>query len=379
MVSASLHTEIAGLEVRLSLEGIGYEIDGAAILRDVSLELRSGEVTCLLGPSGCGKTSLLRIAAGVERQSQGKVRIAGRIVAGDGLFLPPERREVGLIFQDFALFPHLTVGENVAFGASGVPEARRQRAKTLLARVGLAGHLERYPHQLSGGEQQRVALARALAPRPPVLLMDEPFSGLDNRLRDGIREQTLEILREEGATVMMVTHDPEEAMHLADGIALMRGGRIVQSGTAYEIYNAPVDKEAAMFFSDVNVVLGTVRGGRAETPFGAFATPGLTDNAEVDIVIRPQHLKMDFDRNGRGPNPTASDGDPVRGIVVRARFIGDQSVVELRSETDGTALKATVPGVFLPGAGTPLWLSMRRDRCFVFPRGRIMPQSCHGS
>jgi iron(III) transport system ATP-binding protein len=237
----------------------------------------------------------------------------------------------------------------------------------MLKRVGLGERLGHYPKVLSGGEQQRVALARALAPRPPILLMDEPFSGLDNRLRDGIRDQTLEILKEAGTAVLLVTHEPDEAMRMADEIALMREGRIVQQGAPYNIYNNPVDRDAAQFFSDVNIIHGVVRNAATDTPFGQFLTPGLVDRADVEIIIRPQHLKMDFDRNGAGPLPTPADGVPARGSVVRARFIGNASIVELAMDHDGSHLKATIPGVFLPRAGTPLWLSLRRDRCFVFP------------
>ncbi len=353
--------------VRLAMAGVGHAFDGVAVLADVSLELRGGEVTCLLGPSGCGKSTLLRIAAGVERQTAGSIAVDGRVVSDATRHMPPEARAVGLVFQDFALFPHLRVLENVGFGVPGPGAARAERARRLLDRVGLAGHAAKYPHQLSGGEQQRVALARALAPRPRILLMDEPFSGLDNRLRDEIRDETLDILKEERAAVLLVTHEPEEAMRMADQIALMRAGRIVQQGAPYNIYNNPVDKAAAQFFSDVNVIHGVVKNFATDTPFGQFLTPGLADRADVEIIIRPQHLKMDFDRQGTGPLPTPQDGVPARGQVARARFMGDQSIVELRMDHDGSVLKATIPGVFLPRPGTALWLSLRRDRCFVFP------------
>ena len=283
--------------------------------------------------------------------------------------MPPEGRGVGLMFQDFALFPHLTVARNVGFGLAAPPAAREERVRTLLERVGMARHGEKYPHQLSGGEQQRVALARALAPRPPILLMDEPFSGLDNRLRDGIRDETLAILKEEGAAVLLVTHEPDEAMRMADEIALMREGRIVQQGAPYTIYNNPVDREAAEFFSDVNVIHGVVENFATDTPFGRFLTPGLADRADVEIIIRPQHLKMDFDRNGAGPLPTASDGVPARGRVARARFVGNESIVELAMDHDGSVLKATIPGVFLPRPGTPLWLSLGATAASSFPAG----------
>ncbi len=274
------------------------------------------------------------------------------------------------MFQDFALFPHLTVAQNVAFGLSGDRTAKARRVDELLERVNLTGYGPKHPHQLSGGEQQRVALARALAPRPKVMLMDEPFSGLDNRLRDGIRDTTLEVLKEEGAAVLLVTHEPDEAMRMADEIALMRDGRIVQRGAPYNIYNAPVDKAAAAFFSDINVIRGTCRGALTDTPFGAFLTPGYPDGAEVEIIIRPQHLKIDFDRGGRGPNPTAQDGTPARGTLQRARYLGRESLVDFRMDHDGSILTASVPGVFLPKPGTALWLMIRRDRCFVFPVSR---------
>lgn len=352
---------------RLELDCIGMSYDGVRVLDGVSLALHGGEVTCLLGPSGCGKSTLLRIAAGVEREDTGSVRVEGRVVSDASVHLPPERRSIGLMFQDFALFPHLDVLRNVAFGLRGPQAARLSRAEALLARVGLARHAAKFPHQLSGGEQQRVALARALAPRPRILLMDEPFSGLDDRLRDGIRDETLDLIKEERTAALMVTHEPQEAMRMADRIALMRGGRIVQQGAPYNIYNNPVDKEAAMFFSDINVIHGVVTNYQTDTPFGQFLTPGLADHADVEIIIRPQHLKMDFDRQGSGPLPTTQDGVPARGCVHRARFIGNQSIVELVMDHDASMLRATIPGVFLPKPGTALWLSLRRDRCFVFP------------
>jgi iron(III) transport system ATP-binding protein len=352
-------------EARLELAGVSHAYAGVWVLADVSLSLGGGAVTCLLGPSGCGKSTLLRIAAGVERQDSGSVALGGRVVSDATRHVPPEGRAVGLVFQDFALFPHLTVAGNVGFGLLG-PQ-RTARTEQLLARLGMSRHAGKYPHQLSGGEQQRVALARALAPRPPILLMDEPFSSLDNRLRDGIRDQTLDLLKEEGTAVLLVTHEPEEAMRMADRIVLMREGRIVQQGAPYAVYNNPVDVEAARFFSDVNVVHAVVEGAEADSVYGRFPAPGLADQADVEIVIRPQHLRVDFDRNGAGPLPTPKDGVPARGRVIRARFVGDQSLVEVGMEHDGSVLKATLPGAFLPRPGTPLWLSLRRDRVFVFP------------
>jgi iron(III) transport system ATP-binding protein len=199
------------------------------------------------------------------------------------------------------------------------------------------------------------------------MLMDEPFSGLDNRLRDGIRDETLSLLKEEDTAVLLVTHEPEEAMRMADEIALMRNGRIVQQGAPYNVYTRPVDRAAVSFFSDANVLRAQVNGALADTPFGQFLAPGHADGTNVDIVFRPQHVRLDFDRDGAGPLPTATDGVPARGLVMRSRFLGSESLVEFRMDHDGTVLKATVPNVFLPEEGRVMWLTIRRDRCFVFP------------
>ncbi|MGR3497202.1 ABC transporter ATP-binding protein [Citreimonas sp.] len=352
---------------RLETRDLVRRFDGKPVVDHVSLSILPGNVTCLLGPSGCGKSTTLRMIAGVEQQDSGEILVDGKLVCDTVTRVPPEKRSVGLMFQDFALFPHLSVADNVAFGLKGAKAARRRRAGELLERVGLSHYMDDFPHQLSGGEQQRVALARAIAPKPKVMLMDEPFSGLDNRLRDGIRDETLDLLKEEGAGVLLVTHEPEEAMRMADEIALMRDGRIVQRGAPYNIYNSPADKAAVSFFSDVNVLTGRVQGALVDTPFGQFLAPGVPDGATVEIVFRPQHVTIDFDRGGRGPNPTEIAGTPARGVVRRARFMGSESLVEFRMDHDDQVLRATVPNVFLPKPGTPLWLSVRRDRCFVFP------------
>ncbi|MEM8633101.1 MAG: ABC transporter ATP-binding protein [Pseudomonadota bacterium] len=355
---------------RLEVRHLTRVFSGVPVVNDVSLTIAPGQVTCLLGHSGCGKSTTLRIIAGVDRQDEGEILQDGEVISGPATDCPPEARRTGLMFQDFALFPHLTAAENVAFGLSTGRVKKAARVAELLKKVDLVGFDKKYPHELSGGEQQRVALARALAPEPAVMLMDEPFSGLDDRLRDDVRDETLAVLKEAGTAVLLVTHEPAEAMRMADEIALMRKGRIVQKGAPYTIYNNPLDLEAAAFFSDINVIPGHVRGALCETPFGPFLVPGVGvgEGEPVDIVIRPQHLGVDFDRNGRGPNPTPETGTPARGIVKRARFMGRESLVEFRMDYDGSILKATVPSVFLPQPGRPLWLTIRRDRCFVFPR-----------
>lgn len=353
---------------RLEIRNMRRFFEGRAVVDDVSLQVQPGQVTCLLGPSGCGKSTTLRMIAGVEMQDEGEIWVDGKLICDTVFRIPPERREIGLMFQDFALFPHLSVGDNVAYGLKGTRAEKRARAENLLEKVSLRRFIDDYPHQLSGGEQQRVALARALAPKPKIMLMDEPFSGLDNRLRDGIRDDTLSLLKEEDAAVLLVTHEPEEAMRMADEIALMRAGKIVQIGAPYNVYNRPVDKSALSFFSDINVVPATVNGALATTPFGEFLAPGHPDGTEVEIVFRPQHIRIDFDRGGRGPEPTASEGVAARGIVQRARFLGNESLVEFKMDFDGSILRATVPNVFLPATGRALWLTLPRNRCYVFPR-----------
>ena len=351
---------------RLEIRNLKRLFGGALVVDDVSLSIQPGQVTCLLGPSGCGKSTTLRMIAGVDMQDSGEIWVDGTLICDGTYSMPAEQRGIGLMFQDFALFPHMSVADNVAFGLKCSKAEKRARVEELLAKVDLMRLIDAYPHQLSGGEQQRVALIRALAPRPKIMLMDEPFSGLDNRLRDGIRDETLALLKEENAAVLLVTHEPEEAMRMADEIALMRAGKIVQSGAPYNIYNAPKDIDAVAFFSDINTIRSTVQGALADTPFGQFLAPGMADGSKVDIVFRPQHVKIDFDRAGKGPLPTARDGVAARGTVKRARFMGSESLVEFTLDNSSENIRVTVPNVFLPKAGTPLWLTIRRDRCFIF-------------
>jgi iron(III) transport system ATP-binding protein len=308
----------ATIAAGLVFENVSHDYDGVMSVRDLSLSIAPGEILCLLGHSGCGKTTLMRIAAGVERQSHGKVLINGREVSGDDFFLPPEKRGVGLMFQDYALFPHMSILSNVMFGLTGLSKKEAQTAAlAALGRVGLADYAEDYPHALSGGEQQRVALARALVPRPGILLMDEPFSGLDKRLRDSVRDQTLAVIRETRATCIIVTHDPEEAMRMGDRIALMRRGRLVQLGTAAELYNDPVDLFAARFFSELNHIEGQVTSVGLETPLGVLKSDCSDPGGKVDVCVRPQGICL---------NEAGLCGVP--GRILTKRFVGE---VELLS------------------------------------------------
>lgn len=354
-------------EPRLDVRNLTCSFAGRRVVDDVSLRVMPGQVTCLLGPSGCGKSTTLRMIAGVERPDSGDIYIDGVAVRTDHVEVVPEKRQIGLMFQDFALFPHLSVAKNVGFGLSGTREEKRERVKKVLERVDLARFFDTYPDSLSGGEQQRVALARALAPQPKIMLMDEPFSGLDNRLRDGIRDETLALLKEENTAVLLVTHEPEEAMRMADEIALMRDGRIVQQGAPYNVYTRPVDKAALSFFSDSNAVQSVANGAIAQTPFGPFLAPGVPDGTPVEIVFRPQHVRIDFNR-AVATTSTLDQGTPARAEVVRSRFIGSESLVEFRLVEEDIPLKVLVPNVFLPKPGTQLFLRVPRDKCFVFQK-----------
>jgi iron(III) transport system ATP-binding protein len=335
-------------------------------LNRVSLDVPPGKVLCLLGPSGCGKTTLLRIAAGVERPSAGRVLIDDQEVAGPNRFVPPEKRGVGLMFQDFALFPHLTILDNVAFGLRSLTKAQaRAEAHAALERVGLGQYAGDYPHILSGGEQQRVALARAIAPRPGVLLMDEPFSGLDPRLRETMREDTLAILHETRATCIVVTHDAEEAMRMGDSVALLRKGHVVQTGTAPELYRAPTDIFAARTFSDLNEVTTRIEQGRAPTPLGTFDAKGFADGTEVIVCMRQGGMRL------------LGQGEGAPGRVLDTRFLGDVGLVEVAVQGFDAPILARVREADVPARGTEVGISVDAGAVLIFPaeNGEPLPSS----
>ena len=256
----------------IRLDGVTKRFGNDTAVDGASLCVARGEVVALLGPSGCGKTTLLRLIAGFERPDGGTVTVDGRLVAGPTAWVAPEARRVGMVFQDYALFPHLSVAGNVGFGLPR--RARASRVPELLSIVGLGGLEKRYPHELSGGQQQRVALARALAPSPELVLLDEPWSNVDPFLRESLRAEVAEIIRPLGVTVLLVTHDREEAFSLADRIALMRDGSVVQEGTAEQLYFAPATRWAAEFVGAANVLPGQIVAGRVETAIGAFPANG---------------------------------------------------------------------------------------------------------
>ena len=348
----------------LVLEEISHRYDSGWAVRELGFAVGPGEIVCLLGPSGCGKTTVLRLAAGLEPLQKGRVRVGERLVAegGDTRQVPPEARGVGLMFQDYALFPHLTVHENVAFGIPRTEPRRDAWVRGVLDEMGLEDFADRYPHTLSGGQQQRIALLRALAPRPQVLLLDEPFSGLDEHLRQQIRMETLRRLEGTNACTLMVTHDPEEAMFLADRIVVLDRGRLVQDATPIEIFERPRDPFVARLFGPVNEFECVVKGERVETPLGAVAAGGIEDGSAVLVMVRASDIAV----LGDGEGDLAS----VIARVRSARPLGQQSELRLRAGRDGISqeVQVRVPGLALPSEGTELRLAVREERAFVYPR-----------
>jgi iron(III) transport system ATP-binding protein len=346
----------------LSLRALTRRFGARMAVDGVTLDVKRGEVVCLLGPSGCGKSTTLRIAAGLERPDSGQVFVGGRLVEGEGRHEPPETRHVGLMFQDYALFPHLTVKQNVAFGLARLARGPREaRADEEIARVGLTGLKDAFPHTLSGGEQQRVALARMLAPKPDVVLMDEPFSGLDTALRDEVRGTTLARLKEAGAAIIMVTHDPDEAMRVGDRVALMREGRVVQTGTPAEIYYRPADPQAAALFGGANVFHARVINGCVASPFGQTPAKSVAEGAWAEVLYRSASVRV------------ADKGVPARVLTVRP-YAG-------QLEVEAAILKSALPeGVEAPTyvraaaamnkaltPGADIHLAAEPEDAFVFP------------
>ncbi len=331
-MTVSVERELATVAV----EGVSVSYDGAArAVDEVSVSVQAGSIVSLLGPSGCGKTSLLRAIAGLERPVGGSISIGDRVVSGPRVWVKPEHRSVGMVFQDGALFPHLTVAENVAFGlnAAHIKASRSERAARvgeLLELVDLAGLGDRLPETLSGGQQQRVALARSLAPNPSVLLLDEPFSALDAGLRVHVRAEVARILREIGVTSIFVTHDQDEAFVLGDQVAVMRDGRVEQFGAPDELYRRPVSKWVARFVGEANFVPGRPSGeaGRVDTTLGpvTISDAPVSDrtNEWVDVLVRPEQV-------------TLSAGDAAE--ITAVEYYGHDVRYELLL-TDGTVLSA---------------------------------------
>jgi len=312
---------ISAVDIRLRF-GTNRAVDGA------SLTVAPGSLVALLGPSGSGKTSMLRVIAGFEKPDAGTVAIGGRVVTGPGVWLEPEARRIGMVFQEGALFPHLTVAGNVGFG-----DADAARVARCLELVGLTDRAKSYPHELSGGERQRVALARALAPEPDVVMLDEPFASLDAGLRLALREEVARILGEAGASALLVTHDQEEALSLADAVVVMRAGRVEQSGSPEDLYRRPVSRWIAEFLGDAEVLPAVVGNGVATCELGRF--PATSEDGRVSVVVRPESIVLAEAR------PGIDSGVPAR--IVGRWFYGHDQVVELELAS-GRRVRSRGPG-----------------------------------
>ena len=272
--------------------------DGVLAVQDISLQVRRDEFLTLLGPSGGGKTTTLRLLAGFEKPSSGSIQIGGNIVADGSRFTPPERRKVGMVFQDYALFPHVNVADNIAFGLQGPKKEKARQVDRLLSLVGLAPFAARMPYELSGGQQQRVALARALAPNPDILLLDEPFSNLDTGLRAQVRTDVRRILLETDTTAIFVTHDQQEALSLSDQIAIIFEGKLVQVATPHALYNRPANARVAKFVGDANFLPAEAHGMTADSQLGEVKLFH-PKNGRVQLMIRPEALAVGFDDDGK--------------------------------------------------------------------------------
>src|SRR3954469_6674879 len=326
----------------IEVEGLHKAFGDVAALAGASLRVDRGALVALLGPSGSGKSTLLRLIAGFERPDAGTVRIAGRAVAGAGTWVEPEERHVGMVFQHGALFPHLTVGANAAFGAAG-----RARAAECLELVGLTDRAGAYPHELSGGERQRLALARALAADPEVVLLDEPFAALDAGLRERLREEVAAILRAAGTSALLVTHDQAEALSLADAVAVLRAGDVAQAGSPEEVYERPGSRWVAEFLGDADVLPGRAGAGVVECALGRFAAaPGL--HGPVEVVIRPESVGVGY----RAVRQVGAEA-----VVVQRSFFGHDQLLQLEL-ADGLRVRARRLGfpAWHPGDPVRVWL-----------------------
>ncbi|MFO1206897.1 MAG: ABC transporter ATP-binding protein [Burkholderiales bacterium] len=351
----------------LEVREVDHAYGASPVLRDFSITLRRGDIACLLGPSGCGKTTALRCIAGFEPVDDGEIRLNGDIVSRVGFTLAPERRRIGMVFQDYALFPHLTVGDNIGFGLRGITRAERPaRVAELLSTVGLDGATGKYPHELSGGQQQRVAIARALAPKPDLLLMDEPFSNLDVDLRERVSQEVREILKAQDATAILVTHDQHEAFALADDVGIMQDGVIVQWDSPYNLYHKPASRFVADFIGEGVLVPGRVlNANQVEIELGvltgmvppecAVGCETCHNGCSVDVLLRPDDIVHD-------------DASGMRAEVLQKAFRGAEILYTIRLPSGGRAL-SLVPSHHNHAIGEKIGIRIEADHVVAFRHG----------
>jgi iron(III) transport system ATP-binding protein len=338
----------------LRLSGLHKSYGSCDAVAGVELEVEAGSICALLGPSGCGKTTTLRLIAGLERPDRGEIAIGDRVLNGPGTFVAPEHRRIGMVFQDFALFPHLDVAGNVGYGLGRNPDPRR--VAEVLELVGLGVEAKRPVHELSGGEQQRVALARALAPTPELVLLDEPFSNLDAGLRERLRQEVREILSAAGVTALFVTHDQSEALSIAETVAVMCDGRVEQVGTPEEVYSRPASRWVATFLGEIEVVPGEAADGRVACELGSIAAEPGTEGP-VDVLVRPESVAIGLS----GPERAAE------AEVVSRQYYGHDQLVVLRLASGQTVRSRRL--------GFPAWHPGDRVRAWVDGPADVLPRA----
>ncbi len=344
----------------LNVENISVSIENKTVLDSVSFTLKNGTVGCLLGPSGGGKTTLLHCVAGFRRIHTGVIQLNRRTVSGPGIHVPPEQRRVGMMFQDYALFPHLNIEKNIAFGIRKMERTQRENnVAELLKLIGLTGHRRKYPHELSGGEQQRVALARALAPAPQLLLLDEPFSSLDTEFRLQLAEETRQIITERNITTLLITHNQEEAFAMADMLGVIEDGRLLQWNSAYDVYHKPISEDVATFIGMGSMLRGKIeRGNRVTTALGGFPVNGkqhrFTEGEEVNVLIRPDDVIHD-------------DDSAMKAVIRKKQFRGAEFLYQLQLDSNETVY-CFAPSHHNHHIGEMIGITVDIEHVMIYPR-----------
>ena len=346
----------------LKINNLNHKIRNSEILKDVSIETEEDKIACILGPSGSGKTTLLKLIAGLEDTQKGEIYIKDKLVSSSNTHIKTEERDIGFLFQDFALFPHLTVKENLKFAINGNADANIE-INEIMKLIKLPNSLKKYPHELSGGEQQRVALARSIISKPKLLLLDEPFSNLDLSLREEIRDDTLHLLQKFNISVIIVTHDPFEAMFISNKIYILeQNGSIVQSGSPNDLYNNPISSYVAEFFGETNKFSGIVKNSKVQTAGGEISINSNFESRKVDIHIRPQAIKLSKEK-------TPVNG--IKGTVMASKLMGSYSFIHLsvlNNNKDIIHVHSHMPPNFNPKQSTAVGIEIDTEKIFVFPK-----------
>ena len=345
----------------IEIKNLSHSINNHEILKGINLKLEKDKIACILGPSGCGKTTLLKLIAGLEKVKTGEILLNNHLASSSSKHTPTEKRKIGFLFQDYALFPHLNVKQNLNFALKNNNKIKHN-INEIIEIIKLPNSLQKYPHELSGGEQQRVALARAIISQPDFLLLDEPFSSLDLNLKEEIRDDTLHLLQKSNVTVLIVTHDPFEAMFISNKIYIMKkGGKIIQSGTPQELYNYPLNSYVAGFFGETNKFRGYVENSQIKTPIGNIQTTKDMEAKEVEVHVRPQAIKLSQEE-------TPVNG--VKGTVMASRLMGSYSFVHisvLDKNNEVIHVHSHMPPSFSPKQSSAVGIELDISQTFIFP------------